>query len=187
MANPDFLNTLGDAMGNVYAATHDRLLVNLARHFKYVAEGRYETVGASFRYQARMLADMGQVTSESVDIIMSQFEGADPALRATLEAAILDSVAEAGTELQRAAAMGLLGPAPQPLAPHQMPFRHIRCHIRIQTKCALRPPSMLHTAFREMPLLSATVCCEMLSASRADLNERPSATNISALAHWSRR
>lgn len=120
MANPDFLNTLGDAMGNVYAATHDRLLVNLARHFKYVAEGRYETVGASFRYQARMLADMGQVTSESVDIIMSQFEGADPALRATLEAAILDSVAEAGRELQRAAALGLLGPAPQPLAPHQM-------------------------------------------------------------------
>lgn len=120
MASPDFLNTLGDAMGNVYAATHDRLLVNLARHFKYVASGRYEDVGASFRYQARMLAAIGQVTSESLDIIMDMYGGAGQAQRDMLAAAILDSVAEAGEEYRRAVALGLMGEPPPPVAPHQM-------------------------------------------------------------------
>ena len=50
---------------------------------------------------------------------------------------------------------------------------------------ALRPPSMLRTAFREMPLLSAAVCCVMLSASRVALKERPSVTNISAFVSYS--
>lgn len=118
MANPDFLNTLGDAMSDVYAATHDRLLINLARHFKYVAAGRYPTVGASFRYQAQMLHDMAQVTRESVDIIMAMSGGEGEAVRSMLEAAILDSVADLRPELLKAEARHALGPAPQDVAPH---------------------------------------------------------------------
>ena len=116
MANPDFLNLLGDATANVYAATHDRLLINLARHFKYVAAGRYESVGSSFKYQARMLAAMGQVTRESMAIIMDMADAEGPAVQKMLEAAILDSVAGMEPHLIEAARRGLLTGTPEPVA-----------------------------------------------------------------------
>ena len=108
MANPDFLDILGEEMGNVYAATHDRLLVNLARHFKYVKDEIISEPNASFRYQAKKLAEMGQVTKESVDIIMKMMGGGDEALRDTLEAAILDSLDDIEPALRAAAREGLL-------------------------------------------------------------------------------
>ena len=88
MSNPDFLNVLGDAMGEVYAACHDRLLINLARHFTYLKPG--EEPGGAFKYQARKLMEFGQVTRESVDIIKGMMGGADTALRECLEEAIVD-------------------------------------------------------------------------------------------------
>ena len=119
MANPDFLNVMGEEMGNVYAAVHDRLLINLARHFKYVKEGKYEKPGAAFQYQAQKLAEVGQVNRESVDIIMNMMGGGDKALRETLEAAILDALANVEPELRRAAEAGLLngGIVPAPVDP----------------------------------------------------------------------
>lgn len=108
MANPDFLDILGEDMGRVYAATHDRLLINLARHFRYVKDGFALSPNASFQYQARKLAEMGQVTKESVDIIMKMMGGGDQALRDTLEAAIIDSLQDVEPELIEAAEAGIL-------------------------------------------------------------------------------
>lgn len=107
MSNPDFLDVLGDEMGRVYEACHDRLLINLARHFKFLKPG--EEPGGSFEYQARKLAEMGQVTQESVEIIRSMMDGADPALMDCLEASIVDALYDVEPELRKAAEAGLLG------------------------------------------------------------------------------
>lgn len=107
MANPDFLDVLGDEMGRVYEACHDRLLINLARHFKYLREG--EQPGGAFEYQARKLLEMGQLTRESVEIIRGMLDGADAALRDCLEAAIVDALEDVEPQLRKAAETGLLG------------------------------------------------------------------------------
>lgn len=119
MANPDFLNVLGDEMGRVYEACADRLLINLARHFRYLKPG--EDPGGAFEYQAQKLREFGQVNAESVDIIRGMLKGADPALANSLEAAILDALEDIEPELRRAAAAGLLGgEAPPEVSPRTM-------------------------------------------------------------------
>lgn len=50
---------------------------------------------------------------------------------------------------------------------------------------AFFPDSMLRTALSEMPLRSAAVCCEMLSASLAALSDWPSVSSISAFVSYS--
>ena len=107
MINPDFLNELGFAMAEVYAACTDRLLINLARHFKYLREG--EQPGGAFDYQAQKLAEFGQVNAESVSIIEAMLDGADAALRDCLEAAIIDALEDVEPQLRKAAEAGLLG------------------------------------------------------------------------------
>ena len=108
-------------MAEVYGAVTDRLLINLARHFPYI-QSAGEMKGA-FEYQARMLAQMGQVTRESADIIMQSLDGADAALRQALEAAILDALKNEEPKLRKAAKKGLLqggGLLPPELTPNQM-------------------------------------------------------------------
>ena len=56
------------AMAEVYGAVTDRILVNLAKYFPYIKEGG---TSGSFNYQARMLAQMGQVNRESERIILA--------------------------------------------------------------------------------------------------------------------
>ena len=107
MANPDFLNVLGDEMGRVYEACHDRLLINLARHFMFLKPG--EQPGGAFEYQAKKLLEMGQLTRESVEIIRGMLDGADPALADCLEAAIVEALEDVEPELRKAAEAGLLG------------------------------------------------------------------------------
>ena len=47
----DDLDRLGEAIGNSYADCVDRLLVNIARHFKYLKPG--EEPGGAFQWQAQ--------------------------------------------------------------------------------------------------------------------------------------
>lgn len=107
MINPEFLNELGFAMAEVYAACTDRLLINLARHFKYLRED--EQPGGAFDYQAQKLAEFGQVNAESVSIIEAMLDGADAALRDCLEVAIIDALEDVEPELRKAAEAGILG------------------------------------------------------------------------------
>ena len=104
--NPAVLDEMSWAMAEVYAAVTDRILINLARHFPYVREGA-EIPGA-FEYQARMLAQVGQVNQESIRIIAESLGGADEALRGVLERAILEGLRNEEPQLRRAAERGLL-------------------------------------------------------------------------------
>ena len=118
MPDLDFLDVLGEEMGRVYEACHDRLLINLARHFRFLKPG--EEPGGAFMYQARKLQEFGQVTEESAAIIREMMEGADPALMDCLEAAIVDALEDVEPELRKAARAGELPEAPGEVSPRAM-------------------------------------------------------------------
>ena len=108
-------------MGEVYGAVVDRILINLARHFPYIAEGM--TPGGSWDYQIRKLAEMGQVTRETEAIILESMKGADAALADLLEETIRDSLKGVEKPLRKAAEKGLLlgaGFLPPEVSPGQM-------------------------------------------------------------------
>lgn len=107
MINPDFLDDLGWRMGEVYAAVTDRLLINLAKRFRVMKPD--EAPGGAFEYQAQKLAEMGQVTAESVRIIVRMLGGADEALRRCIEQSILAALDDVEPQLRAAAEAGLLG------------------------------------------------------------------------------
>lgn len=118
---PSFLDNMSWAMAEVYGAVTDRILVNLAKYFPYIKRGREPR--ELFEYQARMLAQMGQVNRETVDIVAKSLDGADAALRQALESAITDALKTEESNLQKAAQKGLLqgpGMLPPQVMPNQM-------------------------------------------------------------------
>ena len=119
--NPNLIDSLGWAMAQVYASVTDRLLINLARHFRFIKDGA--PIPKSWEYQMQKLAEMGQVTRESEAIILKSLGGADEALQLMLETAIRDGLKTAEPALRKGAEKGLLkgqGFLPPELAPNQM-------------------------------------------------------------------
>lgn len=104
--NPRFIEEMGWRMGEVYAAVTDRILINLARHFPYIAEGMKP--GAVWDYQVRKLAELGQVTRETEAIILQSMKGGDQALAELLEETIRESLKPVEKPLRQAAEKGLL-------------------------------------------------------------------------------
>lgn len=118
---PSFLDDMSWAMAEVYGAVTDRILVNLARYFPYRNNSPMDR--DLFDYQARMLAQMGQVNRETAEIIAQSLGGADEALRQALEAAIIEALKGEESALRRAAKKGLLrggGMLPPEVTPNQM-------------------------------------------------------------------
>jgi len=103
---PAFLDNMSWAMAEVYGAVTDRIMINLAKYFPYIKDS--DEVTGSFEYQARLLAQMGQVNRETAQIIAGSLDGADEALRQSLEAAILDALKNEEPKLRKAAEQGLL-------------------------------------------------------------------------------
>ena len=90
MLRPEFLNEMSWAMAEVYGAVVDRILINLAKYFPYIHLGG-EPLDL-FNYEARMLAQLGQINQETMEIIAAGLEGADEALRQVLQDAIMDAI-----------------------------------------------------------------------------------------------
>ena len=108
-------------MGEVYAAVTDQILINLARHFKYIADGAIP--GGAWAYQVEKLAEMGQVNRETEAIILSMLGDADNVLQELLEQAIRDGLKDVEKPLKKAAKQGLLlgkGFLPPDVDPRQM-------------------------------------------------------------------
>lgn len=119
--DPRFIEEMGWRMGEVYAAVTDQLLINLARHFKYIADGALP--GGAWAYQVEKLAEMGQVNRETEAIILSMLGDADNVLQELLEQAIRDGLKDVEKPLKKAAEQGLLlgkGFLPPDVAPRQM-------------------------------------------------------------------
>lgn len=118
---PSLIENMSWAMAEVYASVTDQILINLAKYFPYAKDD--QEIKGSFEYQARMLAQMGQVNRETVDIIVKNLAGGDAALRKALEEAILDALKNEEPQLRKAAMNGLLygqGFVPPELTPNQM-------------------------------------------------------------------
>ena len=128
MSNPDFLDTLGEAIAQVYADCHDRLLVNLARHFMFLLPG--EEPGGAFKYQAKKLAELGQVTRESVAIIRGMLGNVGSELADGLEDAITDALADIEPGLREAAKAGLIGGEERPAEPSPRAMRAFKQYYR---------------------------------------------------------
>lgn len=118
--NPAFLDDMSWEMAEVYGAVTDRILINLARYFPYFKDGKVPK--SAFEYQAQMLAQMGQVNRETMQIVRNGLKGADKALQNGLEQAILDSVYKTEPTLFDAVKRGIFQPAgiPAVVAPNQM-------------------------------------------------------------------
>ena len=101
-----FLEGMSWQIAEMYFEATDAILVNLAKYFPLIHKGG--EIKEAFDYQAQMLARMGQVTRETVDIMMEYLGGEDAALRAMLEGAIMDALKDEEPKLKRAAQMGLL-------------------------------------------------------------------------------
>ena len=118
--DPRFIESMGWRMGEVYAAVTDQILINLARHFKFIKD---PIPGGAWAYQVEKLAEMGQVNRETEQIILSMLGDADGALQEVLEAAIRTGLKDVEKPLRDAAEKGLLmGPGflPPEVGPRQM-------------------------------------------------------------------
>lgn len=118
---PSFIDDMGWRMAEVYEATTNRLLINLAHYFPMIKDA--DEVKGAFEYQARMLGQLGQINRESVDIIMDSLGDADAALRTCLEDSILEALRYDEPKLRKAAEQGLLnggGFLPPTVTPNQM-------------------------------------------------------------------
>ena len=118
---PQEIEELSWRMGEVYEAVVNRILVNLARHFRYIEAG--EIPSGAWEYQVKKLAEMGQINRETERIILEMLGDADGALQALLEESILNGLRDAEPALRSAAEKGFLSGGsniPPVLAPNQM-------------------------------------------------------------------
>ena len=117
--NPTFLDNMSWEMAEVYGAITDQILINLSRYFPYMKAGNVPK--SAFTYQAAMLAQMGQVNKDTINIIRNNLQGVDKTLGKVLEQAIIDAVSKAEPGLLKAVKAGILKPAGIPIvAPNQM-------------------------------------------------------------------
>lgn len=115
---PSLLDEMSWRMAEVYGGVTDQILINLARHFKRMKPG--DPIPGAFEYQARMLAQIGQVNKETAQIIFDRLGDADEALKGCLETSIMDALKNEEPKLRKAAQRGLLlGGVPE-LDPGQM-------------------------------------------------------------------
>lgn len=115
--NPRAIDEMGWAMGQVYASVSDRILINLARHFKRIKAGQYS---GAWDYQIRMLAQVGQVRDETIKILYQSLAGADEVLKELLTESIASSLEKVEPQLRKAAEAGLLTGNPPVMAPNQL-------------------------------------------------------------------
>ena len=117
--NPELIDGMSWEMAEVYGAITDQILINLAKYFPYY-DSASQVPKSAFTYQASMLAQMGQVNRETIQIIRNGLKDADSALNGALEQAIIDSVRKAEKPLWKAAKQGIFMPPQTPvLAPNQ--------------------------------------------------------------------
>lgn len=116
---PSFMDSMSWEMAEVYGAITDQILINLARHFPYWKQGQ-PVPQSSFEYQASMLAQMGQVNAETIQIIKNGLTGANKALANVLEQAIIEAVKKSEPGLLKGVKAGILHPAGIPIvSPNQ--------------------------------------------------------------------
>lgn len=118
LIRPSFIDSMSWEMAEVYGAITDQILINLASYFPYWKSSNVPK--SAFEYQAKMLAQMGQVNRDTVKIIRQGLKGADKALSGCLEQAIIEAVKKSEPGLLKGVKEGILKPAGMPIvSPNQ--------------------------------------------------------------------
>ena len=106
---------------DAYLDVHNKILVNLARHFPYAKS----VPSGSFQYQAKMLAQMGMIDKETANIIMGHMRGVAGVVKEDIERAILEGIGPAEPKLRAAAEKGFLRSSalPDPVPEQMYAFR----------------------------------------------------------------
>lgn len=105
----------GEDMALVYEWCANRVLLNIARRFPYIADKDAKGV---FEWQAKKLVEFGQCNQENMRIIRDSLKDVPEELARTLEEQIVKSVEKVEPELTGAAKAGLLpaGATVQPMS-----------------------------------------------------------------------
>ena len=115
---PALIDSMSWEMAEVYGAITDQILINLAHYFPYYNARNFPR--SSITYYADMLAQMGQVNTETMAIIRRNLVGCDKYLNAALEQVIIDSVRTVNPTMWQAVKKGIFMPPKTPvLAPNQ--------------------------------------------------------------------
>ena len=112
--NPASIDAMSWEMAEVYGAITDQIVINLAHYFPYLSAGKHPPK-SMFDYQAAMLAQMGKVNAQTMQIIRNNLSDADRALSASLETAIADAIKDSEPSLYRGAKAGILKPPTKPV------------------------------------------------------------------------
>lgn len=146
--SPAFLDSMSWRMAEVYASVQDRILINLASYFPFIDLGKEPR--DLFQYQAKMLAQMGQVRQETIKIIADSLSGADEALKESIEAAIMDALKTEDPMLQKAAEQGYLSNTvtvqPNQMMAFQQFYRQSADHLNLVNTVMLESTQQAYAA-----------------------------------------
>lgn len=112
--NPASIDAMSWEMAEVYGAITDQIVINLAHYFPYLSAGKHPPK-SMFDYQAAMLAQMGKINAQTMQIIRNNLSDADRALSASLETAIADAIKDSEPALYRGAKAGIFKPPTKPV------------------------------------------------------------------------
>lgn len=112
--NPASIDAMSWEMAEVYGAITDQIVINLAHYFPYLTAGKHPPK-SMFDYQAAMLAQMGKINAQTMQIIRNNLSDADRALSASLETAIADAIKDSEPALYRGAKAGIFKPPTKPV------------------------------------------------------------------------
>lgn len=110
----DRLNTMSEAIANVYQAISERVIVNMARFFRHLKPD--EAPGGAFEYQTQKLAELGRLNRETMDIIRTMSGKAGEAVEKHLETIVKDSIEPLEKPLREAVEKRIFNPAQAPPA-----------------------------------------------------------------------
>ena len=110
----DRLNTMSEAIANVYQAISERVIVNMARFFRHLKPD--EAPGGAFEYQAQKLTELGRLNRETMDIIRTMSGKAGEAVEKHLETIVRDSIEPLEKPLREAVEKRIFTPANAPPA-----------------------------------------------------------------------
>lgn len=113
MLRPEMIDQMSHEMGLVYEACVGRCMANLAKYFRYVDPSKEQPLKTVY-WQARKLAQLGQVQEETLGIIHALLGGESKGLTACLNAVISDSVRDIEPTLLAAVQRGFLPGSIQP-------------------------------------------------------------------------
>ena len=102
---PEEILRLSEPIEQVYSNIVDALLVNIAKHFN---TGK---ALSTQEWQIKKLAEMGQLTKESLEIIMELTGSNNELVYAALEGVVLDATKDIEPELKKAIEKGVVKPA----------------------------------------------------------------------------